>query len=181
MAMHIERYIFIDIDIDVDIREISPFDTWTFYTNLLISTQSAGAQNGRRPALRDALSKNQKLSAGHLTGGVDQNSSLLPTGNLSKMPSLCHCVLPLCSNRKNNCKFGLFPGDNGQYEKRRLCGHPSDLRGGCKAESEQCKRLSFYRLPRNEDLRRRWIAAIPRSNTPLMENSYVCGHFVGGR
>ena len=106
-----------------------------------------------------ALFKNQKLSAGHLTGGVDQISSLLPTGNLSKMPSLCHFVLPLCSNRKNNCKFGLFHGDNGQYEKRRLCGHPSDLRGGCKAESELCKRLSFHRLPRNEDLRRRWIAA----------------------
>ena len=89
-----------------------------------------------------ALFKNQKLSAGHLTGGVDQISSLLPTGNLSKMPSLCHCVLPLCSNRKNNCKFGLFPGDNGQYEKRLLCGHPfvSSLYGGRISDKELTKR-----------------------------------------
>ena len=89
-----------------------------------------------------ALFKNQKLSAGHLTGGGDQNSSLLPTGNLSKMPSLCHCVVPLCRNRKNNCKFGLFPGDNGQYEKRLLCGHPfvSSLYGGRISDKELTKR-----------------------------------------
>ena len=37
---YIERYIFIDIDIDVDIREISPFDTWPFDTNLLMRTPS---------------------------------------------------------------------------------------------------------------------------------------------
>ena len=62
MAMHIERYIFIDIDIDVDIREISPFDTWPFDTNLLIRTQSAGAQNGRRPALQGTFQKSKAVS-----------------------------------------------------------------------------------------------------------------------
>ena len=97
------------------------------------------------------------------------------------MPSHCHCVVPNCSNRKSGCKYGLFIGDDGCYEKRRLCGDPAE-RKGCGGSSPACKDLSFHRLPSDTDLRKQWLAAIPRTNTPLTSNSYVCGqHFLGGK
>ena len=101
------------------------------------------------------------------------------------MPAHCHCVVPLCSNRKGSCKHGLFAGDEGKYEKRRLCGgeyaHSEHGKHGCGGESEACRSLTFHRLPKDENLRRLWLAAIPGTNTPLTSNSYVCGqHFVGG-
>ena len=46
--------------------------------------------------------------------------------------------------------------------------------------------MSFFRLPKNGarrgELRKRWLAKIPRKNTPLSRTSYVCGiHFPSGR
>ena len=63
MAMHIERYIFIDIDIDVDIREISPFDTWPFDTNLLMRTPS---KHGGKVSARGAAIVQPVLLVVHL-------------------------------------------------------------------------------------------------------------------
>ncbi|XP_065195428.1 uncharacterized protein LOC135827887 [Sycon ciliatum] len=107
------------------------------------------------------------------------------------MPSNAHCIVPGCSNRKSSCKFGLFETDDANsqgrkvFVKRRLCG--SDLaRVGCGGTAEVCKAVSFHRLPKDSDRRRHiraeWLAKIPRVNTPLSGNSYVCGvHFPGGR
>ena len=105
------------------------------------------------------------------------------------MPGHCHCIVPGCSNRKNTCKFGLFPSnpDDGKvvYQKQRLCGSTAD-RIGCGGSDPACKNLSFHRLPPDTDkrseCRRQWLAKIPRTNVPLSANSYVCAvHFAGGR
>ena len=66
-----------------------------------------------------------------------------------------------------------------------LCGFRLE-KFGCGNQSEKCKSVSFFCLPidgvRRGELRERWLAKIPRKNTPLSRNSYVCGiHFSSGR
>lgn len=102
------------------------------------------------------------------------------------MPSHRHCIVPRCANRHDSCKFGLFVGEDGRYFKARLCGSRSTSSGqgrqGCRGESAVCKGVSYHRLPLENQLRKQWIAAIPRANTPISANSYICGqHFVEGR
>ena len=44
----------------------------------------------------------------------------------------------------------------------------------------QCKFPEATNL-KGEELRKQWLAAIRRTNTPVTNNSYVCSqHFVGG-
>ena len=96
------------------------------------------------------------------------------------MPSHANCCVPGCTNQKNHCKRGLFPNEDGVFVKRRLCG--SKEKAGCRNTSPICTGLSFHRLPANKHLRKDWIAKIRRDNTPMGENTYVCGvHFEGGR
>ena len=56
---------------------------------------------------------------------------------------------------------------------------------GCGNGNSLCKSLSFFRLPkegkRRGPFRKKWLARIPRKNTPLKSNSYVCVvHFPEG-
>ena len=102
------------------------------------------------------------------------------------MPCHRHCIVPECSNRKDSCKIGSVPGENGVFTKIRLCGSTStsaaNVRQGCGGHSEECKSVSFHRLPADAGLQKQWLAAIPRTNTPTSKDAYVCGqHFVGGR
>ena len=106
------------------------------------------------------------------------------------MPSHANCVVPGCPNRKDKCKWGLFPSEDDVqgrkvYVKRRLCGSKLD-QIGCGNTSLLCKSVSFHRLPKDAGsravLRKKWLARIPRENTPLTPNSYICGiHFPAGR
>ena len=105
------------------------------------------------------------------------------------MPYRSNCVVPGCANRKDRCKSGLFPSkekEHGRqvYLRSRLCGSTA-TKVGCGNGSSLCKSLSFFRLPkegkRRGQLRKKWLARIPRKNTPLTRNSYVCGvHFPEG-
>ena len=96
------------------------------------------------------------------------------------MPGHDNCVVPGCPNRRDRCKWGLFPGaapvaGRVVYVKRRLCG--SELsRKGCENAAEICKSVSFFRLPgaKRQELRKVRCTKIPRTNTPLTENSRVC-------
>ena len=102
------------------------------------------------------------------------------------MPAHCQYVVPLCSNRKGSGKYGLFAGDDGKYKKRRLCAgeylRSQHRKQGCGGESEVCRLLTFHRLPKDKNLCKLWLAAIPRTNIPLTSNSYICGqHFLGGK
>ena len=103
------------------------------------------------------------------------------------MPGHDNCVVPGCPNRRDRCKWGLFPGaapvaGRVVYVKRRLCG--SELsRKGCENAAEICKSVSFFRLPgaKRQELRKVWCTKIPRTNTPRTENSRVCSdHFENG-
>ena len=94
------------------------------------------------------------------------------------MPLHANCVVPGCPNRNDHCKWGLFPSEEDVqgrkvYVKRRLCGSPS------------CKSVLFHRLPKDVGARavlsKKWLARIPRENTPLTPNNYICGiHFPAG-
>ena len=99
------------------------------------------------------------------------------------MPNHAHCVVPMCSNRKNACKWDLVASEDGQgYTKKHLCGATNDV--GCMGRAEICKGLSFHRLPADSQgsLRQEWIQRMRRVNTPLTPNSFVCGvHFAGKR
>ena len=105
------------------------------------------------------------------------------------MPSHANCVVPGCPNRKDKCKWGLFSSEHDVqgrkvYVKRRLCGSRLD-KVGCRNTSSLCKAVSFHRLPKDAGtrgvLRRKWLAHIPRENTPVSANSYICGvHFPAG-
>ena len=69
-----------------------------------------------------------------------------------QMPSHANCVVPGCPNRKDRCKWGLFPGEEkvqGRvvYEKRRLCGS-SAAKVGCGNKSAACRSVSLFRLPK---------------------------------
>ena len=106
-----------------------------------------------------------------------------------EMPNHAHCIVPGCSNRRNKCKFGLFPSEepvHGRhvYVKKRLCGS-MESRKGCDCTEEVCMKLQFHRFPKDcesrQKVRREWLAKIPRQNTVANDNSYVCGiHFPGG-
>ena len=106
-----------------------------------------------------------------------------------KMHSHTNCVVPGCPNRKDHCKWGLFPSEGDVqgrkvYVKRHLCGSMLD-KVGCGNPSHSCKSVSFHRLPKDVGaravLRKKWIARIPRENTPLTPNSHICGiHFPAG-
>ena len=105
------------------------------------------------------------------------------------MPGHCHCIVPGCSNRRDSCKFGLYPSEEpvaGRfvYVKKRLCGC-EESRLGCKGQAKLCNAVSFHRLPadtvKRKAARQKWLAKIPRENIPLTSNSYVCGiHFPAG-
>ena len=96
------------------------------------------------------------------------------------------CVVPSWPNRRDRCKWGLFPSDEevgGRrvYVRRRLCDTDN-----CHNASEVCQSVTFARLLKDSDRRRavrkQWLQKIPRENTPLSKHSCVCSvHFVGGR
>lgn len=96
-----------------------------------------------------------------------------------------NCVVPGCSNRRDRCKWGLFPSEHkvaGRhvYVKRRLCGQQN-----CLNSSPECQAVRFPRIPKDSakrrELRLKWLARIPRQNTPTSEHSCVCTvHFPGG-
>ena len=53
---------------------------------------------------------------------------------------------------------------------------------GCGNTLSSCKSVLLHRLPKDVGagavLRKKWLAKIPRENTPLTPNSYICGiHF----
>ena len=65
---------------------------------------------------------------------------------------------------KKLCKWGVFPSEDVQLVKGRLCG--VDGRGGCKNASTERLELSFHRFLAKEEQRREWIVKICRKNTP---------------
>ena len=95
------------------------------------------------------------------------------------------CVVPGCSNRRDRCKWGLFPSLEKKagrfvYGQRRLCGTKS-----CKGLAQVCQAVTFPRIPKDSKrrgaLRKLWLQKIPRQNTPTSSHSCVCSvHFVGG-
>ena len=96
------------------------------------------------------------------------------------MPSRASCYVPEGTNVKKLCKWGIFPSEDVQLVKRRLCG--VDGRGGCKNASTLRGELSFHRFLEKEEQRREWIVKICRKNTPTYTNTCVCGaHFDGGK
>ena len=66
------------------------------------------------------------------------------------MPSHANCVVPGCPNRKDHCKWDLFPSEEDVqvYVKRRLCGSMLN-KVGCGNTSPSCKSVSFHRLPKD--------------------------------
>ena len=80
------------------------------------------------------------------------------------MPSRASCYVPEGTNVKKLCKWGVFPSEDVQLVKRRLCG--VDGRLGCKNASTVRGELSFHRFLAKEEQRREWIVKICRKNTP---------------
>ena len=80
------------------------------------------------------------------------------------MPSHASCYVPEGTNVKKLCKWGVFPSEDVQLVKRRLCG--VDGRGGCKNASTVRGKLSFHQFLAKEEQRREWIVKICRKNTP---------------
>ena len=96
------------------------------------------------------------------------------------MPSRASCYVPEGTNVKKLCKWGVFPSEDVQLVKRRLCG--VDGRGRCKNASTVRGELSFHPFLAKMEQRREWIVKICRKNTPLTQNTCVCGaHFDGGK
>ena len=96
------------------------------------------------------------------------------------MPSRASCYVPEGTNVKKLCKWGVFPSDDAQLVKRRLCG--VDGRGGCKNASTVRGELSFHRFLAKMEQRREWIVKICRKIPPLTQNTCVGGaHFDGGK
>ena len=95
------------------------------------------------------------------------------------------CVVPGCSNRRDRCKWGLFPSVEKKagrfvYEQRRLCGTKN-----CKGSSQVCQTVTLPGILKDSKrcgaLRKLWLQKIPRQNTPTSSHSCVCSvHFVGG-
>ena len=80
------------------------------------------------------------------------------------MPSRAPCYVWEGTNVKKLCKWSVFPSEDVQLVKRRLCG--VDGRGGCKNASTVRGELSFHRFLAKEEQRREWIVKICRKNTP---------------
>ena len=81
------------------------------------------------------------------------------------MPSRASCYVPEGTNVKKLCKWGVFPSEDVQLVKRRLCG-VSDGRGGCKNASLVRGELSFHRFLAKEEQRREWTVKICREKYP---------------
>ncbi len=106
-----------------------------------------------------------------------------------KMPFHANFVVPGCPNRKDHCKWGLFPSEEdvqgrNVYVKRSLCESTLD-KVGCSNTTPSCKSVSFHWLPKDLGARavltKKWLAKIPREDTRLTPNSYICGiHFPTG-
>ena len=65
-----------------------------------------------------------------------------------------NCVVPGCTNRRDRCKWGLFPreekvGGHQVYVKGRLCGI-----NNCRNQSSACQDMTFARIPKDCDKRR---------------------------
>ena len=93
-----------------------------------------------------------------------------------EMPSHSHCAAFGCSNKKNRCKRKLVPADDGKsYRRVRACGRPDP---GCANTSEECRAVSFHRLPADPVKKARWLQAMKRKNVPLTEHTRICSvHF----
>ena len=98
------------------------------------------------------------------------------------MPSHAHCVVPGARTGKTNVNGAFFPSqekhqDRRVYVKRLLCGSRLE-KVGCRNQSQKCKLVSFFHLPkdgvRRRELRKIWLANIPGKNTSLSHNSYIC-------
>ena len=81
------------------------------------------------------------------------------------MPSRASFYVPEGTNVKKLCKWGVFPSEDVQLVKRRLCG--VDGRVGCKNASAVRGELSFHRFLAKEEQHREWIVKICRKNTPI--------------
>ena len=80
-----------------------------------------------------------------------------------KMPSHANCVVLGCPNRKDHCKWGLFPSEEDVqgrkvYVKRCLCGSTLN-KDGCGNTSLSCKSVSFHRLPKDVGAFHLWFTA----------------------
>ena len=80
-----------------------------------------------------------------------------------KMPSHANCVVPGCPNRKDHCKWDLFPSEEDvqgrkAYVKRRLCGSTLN-KVGCGNTSPSCKSVLFHRLPKDVGAFHLWFTA----------------------
>ena len=124
-----------------------------------LTTVAAGVLSGR--------DRKKKLETGLLFEVLllDQQISLGSSPFLrDTMPSRASCYVPEGTNVKKLCKWGVFPSEDVQLVKRRLCG--VDGRGGCKNASTVCGELSFHRFLAKMEQRREWIVKICRKNTP---------------
>ena len=45
---------------------------------------------------------------------------------------------------------------------------------GCKSDSRQGKAISFYKFPKNENLKQQWLLKIKRVNIQLMQHARIC-------
>ena len=96
------------------------------------------------------------------------------------MPSPASCYVPEGTNVKKLCKWGVFPSEDVQLVKRRLCG--VDGRGGCKTPVLYVGNCLFHRFPAKKEQRRELIVKIVGKIPPLTQNTCVCGaHFDGGK
>ena len=80
-----------------------------------------------------------------------------------KMPSHANCVVLGCPNRKDHCKWGLFPSEEDVqgrkvYVKRCLCGSTLN-KVACGNTSLSCKSVSFHRLPKDVGAFHLWFTA----------------------
>ena len=87
------------------------------------------------------------------------------------MPSRASCYVPEGTNVKKLRKWGVFPSEDVQLVKRRLCG--VDGRGGCKNAITVRRELFFHRFLAKEEQRREWIVKICRKIPPLTQNTCV--------
>ena len=73
---------------------------------------------------------------------------------------------------KNWANWGVFPSEDVQLVKRRLCG--VDGRWECKNASTVRGELSFHLFLAKEEQRREWIVKICPKNTPLTHTKHLC-------
>ena len=52
---------------------------------------------------------------------------------------------------------------------------------GCRGNYDSQNKVQVFRLPQDEDERKRWLNAIPRDNTPNTQDTVICErHFPSG-